>query len=212
MSSLTAFESCLSMPQPTGAGRPAASCAWTRTACLYGRLSVSRGPSTPPYLLLLSLPRHTSSLSSSLALSSTLRRKTLSRLMEGPSLAGLAAPSARLATCPTSANSTEPAPDPHDTTRQNTLRISFKRPNGPRGRSYAPKRKNGPVWIASRLIRRSPSPPVEPFHVHAKPPVPAVQAHQNETGHSNPIDIYRYPRLRSTTFYPSCGKITLVCN
>jgi hypothetical protein len=77
------------MPQPTGAGRPAASCAWTRTACLSGRRSVSRGPSTLPYLLLLSLPRHTSSLSSSLALSSTLRRKTLSRLMEGPSLAGL---------------------------------------------------------------------------------------------------------------------------
>ena len=89
MSSLTAFESCLSMPQPTGAGRPAASCAWTRTACLSSRLSVSRGPSTLPYLLLLSLPRHTSSLSSSHALSSTLRRKTLSRLMEGPSLAWL---------------------------------------------------------------------------------------------------------------------------
>ena len=81
MSSLTAFESCLSMPQPTGAGRPAAFCAWTRTACLSGRLSVSRGPSTLPYLLLLSLPRHTSSLSSSHALSSTLRRKTLSRLL-----------------------------------------------------------------------------------------------------------------------------------
>ena len=89
MSFLTAFERCLSMQQPTGAGRPAASCAWTRTACLSSRLSVSRGPSTLPYLLLLSLPRHTSSLSSSHALSSTLRRKTLSRLMEGPSLAWL---------------------------------------------------------------------------------------------------------------------------
>jgi hypothetical protein len=81
MSSLTAFESCLGMPQPAGAGRPAASCAWTRTACLSGRLSVSRGHSTLPYLLLLSMPRHTSSLSSSHALSSTLRRKTLSRLL-----------------------------------------------------------------------------------------------------------------------------------
>jgi hypothetical protein len=93
MSSLTAIENCLSMPQPTGAGRPAASCAWTRTACLSGRLSVSRGPSTLPYLLLLSLPRHTSSLSSSHALSSTLRRKTLSRLMEGPSLRLMDGPS-----------------------------------------------------------------------------------------------------------------------
>jgi hypothetical protein len=45
------------------------------------RLSVSRGQSTLPYLLLLSMPRHTSSLSSSHALSSTLRRKTLSRLL-----------------------------------------------------------------------------------------------------------------------------------
>jgi hypothetical protein len=69
------------MPRPAGAGRPAASCAWTRTACLSGRLSVSRGQSTLPYLLLLSMPRHTSSLSSSHALSSTLRRKTLSRLL-----------------------------------------------------------------------------------------------------------------------------------
>jgi hypothetical protein len=81
MSSLTAFESCLSMPQPAGAGRPAASCAWTRTACLSRRLSVSRGQSALPYLLLLSMPRHASSLSSSHALSSTLRRKTLSRLL-----------------------------------------------------------------------------------------------------------------------------------
>jgi hypothetical protein len=81
MSSLTAFERCLSMPQPAGAGRPAASCAWTRTACLSGRLSVSRGQSALPYLLLLSMPRHTSSLSSTHALSSTLRRKTLSRLL-----------------------------------------------------------------------------------------------------------------------------------
>jgi hypothetical protein len=81
MSSLAAFESCLSMPQPAGAGRPAVSCAWTRTACLSGRLSVSRGQSALPYLLLLSMPRHTSSLSSSHALSSTLRRKTLSRLL-----------------------------------------------------------------------------------------------------------------------------------
>jgi hypothetical protein len=81
MSSLTAFESCLSMPQPAGAGRPTVSCAWTRTACLSGRLSVSRGQSALPYLLLLSRPRHTSSLSSSHALSSTLRRKTLSRLL-----------------------------------------------------------------------------------------------------------------------------------
>ena len=99
MSSLTAFESCLSMQQLTGAGRPAASCAWTRTACLSGRLSVSRGPSTLPYLLLLSMPRHTSSLSSSHALSSTLRRKTLSRLMEGPSLAGLHPRQAARALC-----------------------------------------------------------------------------------------------------------------
>ncbi len=69
------------MPQPAGASRPAASCAWTRTACLSGRLSVSRGQSALPYLLLLSMPRHTSSHSSSHALSSTLRRKTLSRLI-----------------------------------------------------------------------------------------------------------------------------------
>jgi hypothetical protein len=69
------------MPQPAGAGRPAVSCAWTRTACLSGRLSVSRDQSALPYLLLLSRPRHTSSLSSSHALSSTLRRKTLSRLL-----------------------------------------------------------------------------------------------------------------------------------
>jgi hypothetical protein len=43
--------------------------------------SVSRGQSARPYLLLLSMPRHTSSLSLSHALSSTLRRKTLSRLL-----------------------------------------------------------------------------------------------------------------------------------
>jgi hypothetical protein len=45
------------------------------------RLSVSRGQSALPYLLLLSMPHHTSSLSSSHALSSTLRRKTLSRML-----------------------------------------------------------------------------------------------------------------------------------
>jgi hypothetical protein len=43
--------------------------------------SVSHGPRTLPVLLLLSMPRHTSSLSSSHTLSSTLRRKTLSRLL-----------------------------------------------------------------------------------------------------------------------------------
>jgi hypothetical protein len=43
--------------------------------------SVSHGPRTLPVLLLLSMPRHTSSLSSSHTLSSTLRRQTLSRLL-----------------------------------------------------------------------------------------------------------------------------------
>ena len=57
----------------------------TRTKPRKGRAfpqpSVSRGPRTLPVLLLLSMPRHTSSLSSSHTLSSTLRRKTLSRLL-----------------------------------------------------------------------------------------------------------------------------------
>ena len=120
MSSLTAFESCLSMAaiHVSPSVIPIALRLWfkrsectstckstdrrpewssltltltpTRTresplACDKGHdlrapcLSVSRGQSALPYLLLLSMPRHTSSLSSSHALSSTLRRKTLSR-------------------------------------------------------------------------------------------------------------------------------------
>jgi hypothetical protein len=73
-------------------------------------------------------------------------------------------------------------------------------------------RKYGPFWIASRPIRRQWGPPFDPLRVHATPLASFIQTRRNETGHSNPIAIYRPPRLRSTTFYPPCGKITLVCN
>jgi hypothetical protein len=83
-------------------------------------------------------------------------------------------------------------------------------------------RKYGLFWIASQPIWRHLGPPFEPLRIHAKPLALFVQARRNETGHSNPIAIYRPPRLpvcvrtrtgrRSTTFYPPCCKITLVCN
>jgi hypothetical protein len=50
-----------------------------RIFCLVGRFGLGKGEALT--LLILSMPRHTSSLSSSHALSSTLRRKTLSRLL-----------------------------------------------------------------------------------------------------------------------------------
>ena len=91
------------------------------------------------------------------------------------------------------------------------MRIAFKRLDGPLGRSPAPMRKNGPVWIASRLIRRQSGPPFDPLRVHAKPLAPFIQTRRNEKGHSNPIARHPAPRLRSTTFYPTCGKKSLVC-